>query len=543
MKTMLKLLLKVRFAEMFSSLLNRQNKRKNGKRSNEGKKGGIILLAILLVFAFACFMIMIGSMFVQFGDSLKGTQIEWLYFSFAGVLGFMMCFIGSVFATHSQIFEAKDNEMLFSLPIKPIDVLVSRMAYLLILNLFYVLLFMLPATVVYFVLWGFSVVVLLQSIIATVALCFISLAFSTLIAWLVGLITSKMRKKNFFSMILFAAFFAVYIYVCSNLQGCIQKLIANGAAIATAIRRYIPPFYFMGTGIGQLNVLHFLYFLLICVVPFIIVCLLVSRSFIKIATTKKGNVKVKYKEKEMKVKGSRLALVNKELSHFFSLSAYLLNCGLGAALEIVLSLALAVKGKSIVSGMLTAYGIEEETVGELVAYLPFAVCVIVCFCAVMTVMTAASVSLEGHTVYMLKSLPVKTGDVLFAKVTANMIIGVPPVVLVACVSCFVFDMTAVQMVCILLAPIFAQLFTALFGLIMNLSFPKLDWSNAALIVKQSKSVMITTFVGMGALLIPIFLTIVLGDTNMLFITAFFAVADIILFIVLKSVGVKKYESI
>lgn len=529
---------------MFNSMLNRQNKKKSGKKSNATTgKGGMVAIAILMVFAFAFFMLMIGSLFMQFGSSLMGTGIEWLYFSFAGVMGFMMCFIGSVFATYTQIFEAKDNELLLSLPIKPINILVSRMVYLLILNLFYVVLFMLPATVVYFVLWGFDIFVLLFALIATVALCLISLAFSTLIAWIVGLITSRMRKKNFFSMVLFVAFFALYFYICFNLDDCIQKLVENGAAIATAIRRYIPPFYFMGTGVGQLNVLHFVAFLLICTVPFILVCLAVSKSFIKIATAKKGNVKVKYKEKEMKVRGSKLALIHKELSHFFSLNAYLLNCGLGAALEVVLSIALAVKGKSIVSSMLSAYSLEEEILGELVPYLPFVIGMIACFCAVMTVMSAASISLEGHTLYMLKSLPVKTKDVLFAKAMANIIVGVPPIVLVAGVSWFVFDMTVAQRVCILLLPVFAQIFTALFGLIMNLSFPKLEWSNAATIVKQSTSIMATTFGGMGSLVIPIVLTIALQDTNMIWSTVFYGAVDVILFVILKTTGVKKYERI
>ena len=49
-------------------------------------------------------------------------------------MAFALMFIGSVFTAKSQLFEAKDNELLLSMPVPPGMILLSRMAALLAMN-------------------------------------------------------------------------------------------------------------------------------------------------------------------------------------------------------------------------------------------------------------------------------------------------------------------------------------------------------------------------------------------------------------------------
>jgi ABC-2 type transport system permease protein len=61
------------------------------------------------------------------------------------VTNFAMMFIGSIFAAKAQLYEAKDNELLLSMPIPPSAILASRMLTLLLINLAFDLMIAVPA--------------------------------------------------------------------------------------------------------------------------------------------------------------------------------------------------------------------------------------------------------------------------------------------------------------------------------------------------------------------------------------------------------------
>lgn len=140
---MLKTLLKVQFAALKASLF------RSRRKQSKGGTGRTIGFAVLFLYVIICFFIMFGSMFSSICMPLHELGLGWLYFAIAGLMAFMLTFIGNVFATQTQLFDAKDNELLLSMPIAPKFILGSRMLLLLALDLGYVLLVMGPAGVVY----------------------------------------------------------------------------------------------------------------------------------------------------------------------------------------------------------------------------------------------------------------------------------------------------------------------------------------------------------------------------------------------------------
>ena len=52
----------------------------------------------------------------------------------AGIMALALAVFGSVFMTQTQLYDAKDNELLLSMPIRPLHILMSRMAVLLVLT-------------------------------------------------------------------------------------------------------------------------------------------------------------------------------------------------------------------------------------------------------------------------------------------------------------------------------------------------------------------------------------------------------------------------
>ena len=111
---MLKTLLKVHFASIGASLF--RSRKKAGAKSGKGRT---VLMGLLTLYVIGCFFIMFGSMFFSLCEPLHELGLGWFYFAIAGLLAFALSFIGNIFATQTQLYDARDNELLLSLPIKP----------------------------------------------------------------------------------------------------------------------------------------------------------------------------------------------------------------------------------------------------------------------------------------------------------------------------------------------------------------------------------------------------------------------------------------
>ncbi len=87
-------------------------------RSKKKISGGKIFLFVLLgIYIIGCFGVLFGGMFASIADVFAQMGMSWLYFGLMGVLVFALCFVGSVFITQNQLYEAKDNDLLLSMPI------------------------------------------------------------------------------------------------------------------------------------------------------------------------------------------------------------------------------------------------------------------------------------------------------------------------------------------------------------------------------------------------------------------------------------------
>ena len=75
-----------------------------------------------------------------------------------------------------------------------------------------------------------------------------------------------------------------YFYLCFAWQKLMAEMAKSGAAVAEIFRKYLAIFYVYGKAIADTDILFVLLFILICCVPFVLVCYFISKSFISIAT-------------------------------------------------------------------------------------------------------------------------------------------------------------------------------------------------------------------------------------------------------------------
>ena len=111
-------------------------------------------------------------------------------------------------------------------------------------------------------------------------------------------------------------------------------------------------------------------------------------------------------------------------------------------------------------------------------------------------MSAPSISLEGKNLWIAKSLPVKPVRILMAKVNMHIVTGSVPVCVTALVLNILLPMGTAARILTFLLPLCFNAAVGFLGVIMNLRFPRLDWTNEAAAVKQGMAPFLTLFLAM-----------------------------------------------
>ena len=226
---MLKTLLRLRMAALLAAFSGHNRKRRSQT------KGKAVGYAFLMLYCFCAFVFLFYISFSQLAAAFFPVGLGWLYFAMFAIMAFALMFIGSVFTAKSQLFEAKDNELLLSMPVKPGMILLSRMAALLVMNFVFELVVALPVLVAWLRYGSVSGAGVLSFIVIVLALPLFSLAVSCLFAWLISLITSRMRNTTVVTMVLSVVFLLAYFAFCFRMNAYVTTLAANGQMIAGAL--------------------------------------------------------------------------------------------------------------------------------------------------------------------------------------------------------------------------------------------------------------------------------------------------------------------
>jgi len=479
-------LLKIRLRALLSSF------RKGGLGRLSG--GRTALIALLAVYVIGCFLFLFGSLFASLCRPLTDGGLTWLYFSLAGILATVIAFLGSVFSTQSQLYEAKDNELLLALPVPPRLILASRLAALLVMNFLLELLVLLPCIAVYGYFYPLTAAMVLLFLPCALLLPLLSTGLSCAVGALLALISSRVRRKSLFTTLASLAFLAAYFYGYSQAGIFIRRLAERGAAIAEAIRRVLPPLYYFGAALGEGDLTAFALFALCMAALFALVIVLLSRSFLGIATRRTGTGRRTYRRRRLRAHSPGRALLGRELRRFWQSPAYLLNSGFGSVMALVAAGALLWRGRAL-PALLAALSFPAEL-------LPLLVTAALCLLASGNLITAPSVSLEGKSLWLLQSIPVSAGAVLRAKAACHLVITLPPLLVTTAAAAAVLRLPASALPTLILAPAAMAAFTAAAGLAMNLRFPRLNWSSETAAVKQSMSVLLTMLITLSAVFLP-----------------------------------------
>lgn len=483
---MTKALLKKQMLEVFAWIY------KDKKTGKNRSKNGIIGYIVLYIFIFGFLGIIFYNVASLLCEPLTQAGLGWLFFAIMGLVSVALGVFGSVFNTFSSLYLAKDNDMLLAMPVPPSSILVSRLAGVYVMGLMYELIVMIPTLIVYFIFSQPNAAGVIFSILIPLILSVVVLTLSCILGWVVAKISTKIKHKNIITVVLSLIFLAIYYYVYAKAYSMLQVILENPEVTGNKVKSILYPFYHMGLA-SQGNVLSMLIFTAITAAFFFIVYIVLSHSFLKLATASNGTPKAKYKEKALKANSVGKALLKKEMRRFTGSATYMLNCGLGIVLMIIVGVVILIKNRLVYE---TVYGMF----GEYEDFIPLMAAALICMITSMNDISAPSVSLEGKSIWLLQSLPVSPWQALRAKIMLHLILTlIPSLILGVCLS-IVLRVSIPAAVLILTTVTLFVLFSDLVGLSLNLKMPNLKWTNETVPVKQSMSVMITLFGGWAVVL-------------------------------------------
>lgn len=461
---MLKALIRKQYYESFRSYFV------NAKTNKPRSKGGVIGFFVFFGFAMLMLFGIFYSVASMFSVLLSG-ELKWLYYAMMGLISIALGVFGSVFNTYASLYLPKDNELLLSMPIPSSRILLSRMSLVSGLSLLYSGIVWLPTLVCSWILQTPSAPEVIFSLLLFPVITLFVTAATCILGWVVAAIASRAKRKSFLVVILSIAFFAAYYFVMMRMGGYLEEILLYSAEVGAAVEKWGNLLYQLGRAAAG-NVPAMLIFTAVSAVLCGACVFALSKSFIAITTRSDSAAKTPAKAAVVKSTGIGTALLQREGKRFASSPSYILNDGLGIFILPVVTIVFLIK-YSALQELLLEFASELPELGTL---LPVAVFLIVSMLVSMNTVSTPSVSLEGKSLWILQSLPLRGSDILAAKLRFHVLVSIVPALFAA----------IILSICMHLAPLTAILtvaalgmfiwLTGSLGLVIGLLNPNVNWT-------------------------------------------------------------------
>lgn len=448
------------------------------------KKSSSVGLTILFIFIY---LIMFGSFFAlsfAIGEPLVKSDGAWIFFMIFTIMAFLVGILGSVLSTSSALFLAKDNEFLLAMPIPPSKILFSRMISVYIMGLIYESMVLLPAILFYYIIGHPTVLSAILCILGFFVLGFTILVFSCFFGWLVALISSKLKNKAALTVIISVLVIAVFVYFRIEANRIFRNIAEHSAEIGAAVKGWGYPIYSLGLGMSG-NIVGFLVFTAITAVLFVITCIIMSKTFLRIVSAKPESNSATFSESQIRTRKVGSALRKKEMKRFTASPTYMVNCGLGLLVLVAGAIVLPIMSKQIhgFTDALASYA--PILVPAIPALGAFVICLVASLCDI----SAPAISLEGPSIWVLQTLPVDPYDVIKAKLYPHVLLTEISALLCTISMIIVLKPNVFAAICMILCVALFVLFGAAAMLALDLKRPMLDWTSEVQPIKQGTNIL------------------------------------------------------
>jgi ABC-2 type transport system permease protein len=497
----------------------------NRKRKPKLLYAGVVLfiLAMSGIAFFYCYMI--GSGLKMFGsiDILPAMMMA---------ITCMMVLMTTVLKVKGTIFGFRDYDMVMSLPVKTSTIIASRLIILYALNMVFVIMVMLPMMIAYGILAQPNSMFYLISFIAIFFLPLVPIVVASFLGTIIAYAASKFRYSNLLNIIFSVCLLAAFVLLSFTMSDSGQELVDMSKALAAQVNSLYPLAQMYTRAVVDTDITAFFMFLGISIAAFLLYTAIVQKVFKKMNTLiMTGRYRVNFKMGELKTASPFQALYRKELKRYFSSPLYVLNTGFGIVLLTLGTIAIIFVDLDKLLG-------DPQAATTLMNSGPM----FVTFCIIMSCTTMASISLEGRSLWIIKSLPVTPKTIYLSKIAVNLTI-ISPAVLDAILLGILLQLGLIQTLFMVVISIACAIFISFFGLLVNLRLPNFNWTTEAMVIKQSAASMIAVFTGMAIVGIQVLFLFLIPSVNLAYLSyiLLIVVLDVVVYRILMTYGSKRFD--
>lgn len=448
-----------------------------------------------------------------------------------------LTFILGVSYSQGMLFGFKDYDFLMSLPVSQKDIVVSKISTFLLLEYLYTFVIHIPTVVIYWRYSGCSFIQFLLGLLGTLFLPLLSIVISSLIGLFIKYISSGKKYEKLLQnlgTIVFLVFVFSLSFIVSDDNFTQQMTLLSGG-----FRQYLFHVNDYVNGVSHFNLIAYIRSAVISVlvmVGFIAYC---STWILKInALGKQGYHVTNFKVTDTRQKSPLQTLILREFRRYFSNFMYMMNSTIGVIMLWVFAIGLLLQ-PSFVDDLPI-----QDANRSFVIMAVFLVAGMICH----TVnVNGSTISLEGKSLWILKTSPVSTKTILYSKVITHFLILFVPVLPAILLLLVALHGTPMDYLLGVLYVFLISLFMSVYCLVINLRFPKLDFDREIIVIKQSMATFFSLLPPLGLGIVTLALFIVFGYekgyTGFLIILGCYFVVDCILLWLLNHWGQKAFEAL
>lgn len=532
------LLIKKDFDRSFGFLTNPKlvmtdRKVRNALIGNVIAIGGLVFLQILF-----------RNFISSFYENLVRVGLAPLIISSAFISSVVILCLLSIGIIVGEVFFNKDVDILLRFPIKPVNILISKLIFMIVSFGVIAVLFLLPLFTTYYEMTGRTLLFAIPAILSIFAHVAIVLSvFSFVVIFVMSFLNRITRIKNILQFLGLAFILFLNFYLQFYLRAMILKYsVESFGEMVFAYRFYVPQLYLI-TGVIQSEsfLSAFGYGLSLFLISIISVYVFAKLStvfmlkgiFANKMTLKSGSKKKTQKNAHYKERSVVMELAIKDIREMFKVPIYFFNVSIGAIMPVVL-LVIAFfqekEGNALKFVQEVRIFFEGLSMGDHILYGSAAGFLLAMVIGTMQQTAVSSITREGRRIWIIKVLPISFQDQINGRILGSMIFQLLGLLPSTAVLFFILFPSIFFVATYVIGAVIGAWFICSAGLFLDVLMPKLQWDTPQQAIKQNFKIALFTVISWGYLYGLFFFGSKVGEMLMLDLVSMKIVANIVILI-------------
>ena len=530
------------------------------------KKGKIPKKYILLIFIGLCFLPIMISISYSLGvayDILVKIQQQGSILGLGISAVCVIIFVFGIFLVINTFYFSKDVENLLPLPLRPAEILASKFIVVLIYEYAPEIVVLLPFIIMYGIKSSGGILYCIYGLVIFMTLPIIPIVLDSFLAIFIMRFTNIGSHKERFKTIggLFALFIGIGFNIISqrfannNMSNeKIMELFKQGNnSFLDTVTKVFPGANLAAKAMinndSVKGIMFLVAFLLVNIALIGIFLILGEGLYFKgvvglsEAPSKRKNLSSEEIDKSLIQNSSIKAYTIKEFKLIFRTSVYFMNCIIMNFIWPICLIPLLMQKDSMSSIKKFGPTLGNGSTAGIALSVAFG---IIMFISMSNPTASTSISREGENIFVCKYLPMSYKKQIIAKALSGILLTLTGLIVLIIMAIVVINPPVIIVILTIVIGILGLIFSALTGIFIDLSFPKLHWENEQKAVKNNLNVLFNMLIGaiIGGLSVYLVIKfkLTMWSAFVAFTTAFLTL-DIILYYMLSTIGVKLYKEI